>query len=51
LKEAIVPGSYCYCSVGWVKEMFEQALERPVEVKVEASIRRGDETCRLRVLL
>ncbi len=46
-----VPHSYCYCSVGWVKEMFEQALERPIEVKLESSVLRGDKECRLRVLL
>jgi hypothetical protein len=46
-----MPDSYCYCSVGWVKEMFEQALERPVEVRLEASVLRGDEACQLRVLL
>jgi len=49
--EGDIPGSYCYCSVGWVKELFEQALGRPVEVKLEASVLRGDEACRLRVLL
>lgn len=49
--EGAVPHSYCYCSVGWVKEMFEQALDRPVEVGVEASVLRGDAACRLRVLL
>ena len=46
-----VPRSYCSCSVGWVKEMFEQALGRPVEVRLEASVLQGDEVCRLRVLL
>ena len=46
-----IPGNYCYCSVGWVKEMFEQALGRPVEVKLEASVLQGDKACRLRVLL
>jgi predicted Zn-ribbon and HTH transcriptional regulator len=46
-----VPSSYCYCSVGWVKEMFEQALGRPVEVRLEGSIIRGDDECRLRVML
>lgn len=46
-----VPESYCYCSVGWVKEMFEQALERPVEVKLESAVLRGDPECRLRVIL
>jgi predicted hydrocarbon binding protein len=46
-----VPASYCHCSVGWVKEMFEQALGRVVEVRLEASVRRGDDACRLRVLI
>ncbi len=46
-----IPDSYCYCSVGWVKEMFEQALGRPVEVKLEASVLRGDKACRLRAVL
>jgi hypothetical protein len=46
-----VPASYCYCSVGWVKEMFEQALGRAIEVRLEASVRRGDKTCRLKVLI
>ena len=49
--EGDIPDNYCCCSVGWVKEMFEQALGRPVEVKLETSVLRGDETCRLRVLL
>ena len=49
--EGDVPHSYCYCSAGWVKEMFEQALGRPVEVKVETTVLRGDEACRLRVLM
>lgn len=46
-----VPAFYCYCSVGWVKEMFEQALSRNIEVRLEASVRRGDKTCRLKVLI
>jgi hypothetical protein len=46
-----VPHSYCYCSVGWVKEMFEQGLGRAVEVEVETSVLRGDDACRLRVYL
>lgn len=46
-----VPHFYCHCSVGWVKEMFEQALGRKIEVKLESSVLRGDNDCRLRVLL
>lgn len=44
------PHYYCDCSVGWVKEMFEQALGRSIEVKLESSIIHGDKECRLRVM-
>lgn len=46
-----VPRWYCDCTVGWTKEMFEQALGRPIEVKLESSVIRGDKECRLRVML
>ena len=49
--EGVVPHSYCNCSAGWVKEMFEQGLGRSVEVEVEGSVLRGDDACRLRVHL
>ena len=43
--------TFCNCSRGWLKVLFESALEKPVEVKLEKSIKRGDEICRFRVLL
>ncbi len=46
-----VPHWYCDCTVGWTKEMFEQALSRPVEVILESSVIRGGKECRLRVML
>ncbi len=49
--EGDIPKSYCYCSIGWVKELFEQALNKPINVKLESSILGGDKTCRLRVAL
>jgi predicted hydrocarbon binding protein len=42
-----VPPLYCNCSRGWVKEMFETALGKPVDVKLLTSIKRGDKECRL----
>jgi len=45
-----LPATFCNCSRGWLKELFESALEKPVEVKLEKSIKRGDEICRFRVL-
>jgi len=43
--------TYCNCSRGWTKELFEGALERPVEVVMEKSIVMGDSECRFRIVL
>jgi predicted hydrocarbon binding protein len=43
--------TFCNCSRGWVKELFESALEKPVKVRLEKSIKSGDRTCRFRVIL
>lgn len=42
-------GSYCNCSRGWVKALFEGALGRPVEVTMEKSIINGNDQCRFRI--
>lgn len=46
-----VPHWYCECTVGWTRAMFEQALNRSVDVKLESSVIRGGKECRLRVML
>jgi len=46
-----VPDAYCNCSVGWVKEVFEGALGRSVEVRRVKSVVAGDEECRFEVNL
>jgi len=43
--------TYCNCSRGWVKELFEGALGKPVEVILEKSIVKGDGQCKLKVIL
>jgi predicted ArsR family transcriptional regulator len=40
---------YCSCSCGWYKELFETALERPVEVELLDSIVQGAEACRFTI--
>ncbi|UCH32406.1 MAG: hypothetical protein JSV05_03240 [Candidatus Bathyarchaeota archaeon] len=37
--------TYCHCSVGWYKQLFETALERPVEVEITQSIISGAKSC------
>jgi predicted ArsR family transcriptional regulator len=44
-------GTYCNCSRGWAKTLFEQATGKPVEVKLEKSIIKGDDECKLRIML
>lgn len=43
--------TYCNCSRGWAKALFEGALGRPVEVILEESIVKGDEQCKFRIVL
>jgi len=43
--------TFCNCSVGWIKELFESALEKQVDVELEKSIVRGDDICRFKVRL
>lgn len=55
LVKNIPPGklsaTYCNCSRGWAKALFEGALKRPVEVIMEESIKKGDEQCKFKIVL
>jgi predicted hydrocarbon binding protein len=39
-------GTFCYCSRGWVKKIFETSLKKSVNVELEKSIGRGDKVCK-----
>lgn len=43
--------TYCNCSRGWAKELFEGALGRPVEVVMEKSIVKGDDQCKFGIIM
>jgi predicted hydrocarbon binding protein len=42
--------TFCDCSRGWVKAVFEAALGKPVEVELTQAIGRGDKVCKFVVL-
>ncbi|UCG45506.1 MAG: hypothetical protein JSV58_01630 [Candidatus Bathyarchaeota archaeon] len=44
-------GVYCNCSRGWIKALFEGAIGRPIDVRLEGSIVNGDTQCRFRIIL
>lgn len=39
-------GTFCYCSRGWVKKIFEALLKKTVSVELEKSIGLGDKVCK-----
>jgi hypothetical protein len=47
--EEPLPVTYCYCSCGWYKTLFETVLGRLVEVELLSSIVQGAEACRFAI--
>lgn len=43
--------TYCQCSTGYVKEMFERLAGKPVEVEILESLRMGGKLCRFRIVI
>lgn len=48
-KAGQLSATYCLCSVGYVKEMHERRLGRPVEVELVDSVLRGGKRCKFRL--
>ncbi len=44
-------GTYCNCSRGWLKEVFETVIGKKVEVELNESIMGGGKKCRFSVFL
>jgi len=44
-QEPFLSDTYCHCSVGWYKQLFESSLNKSVNVKLVQSIICGSETC------
>jgi predicted hydrocarbon binding protein len=41
-----LPDTYCLCSTGWIHEMFETVLQKPVIVQLIQTQKRGSDSCR-----
>ena len=48
---ARLPDTYCYCSLGWMKETFGTVVGKPVDVELVESIKRGGQKCRFTIRL
>jgi predicted ArsR family transcriptional regulator len=47
-KEKFSP-TYCNCSRGWLLELFQQILEKPVKVEMQKTIIQGAKTCKFTI--
>lgn len=48
--QAISP-TYCYCGAGFYKGIWEEILQKPVEVEVLETVLQGDEACKIAIRL
>ena len=48
-KAGEISPTFCHCSVGYVQEMHERMLGRPVEVELVDSVLRGGKRCKFRM--
>lgn len=47
-KTAFSP-TFCYCSCGWSRQLFETLLEKPIKVELLGSIIMGDDACQFKI--
>jgi len=43
--------TYCYCSLGWVKKLFEVYLRRDVKCKIVGTVVRGKKNCEFKIFI
>ena len=43
--------TYCICSMGWIHEMFETVVQRPVKVEALQTIKRGASSCKFNICI
>lgn len=48
-KPAGLSGTFCHCSVGYVKEFFSRTFGQPVKVELVSSTLRGGKRCQFKI--
>jgi predicted hydrocarbon binding protein len=49
--EERVSPSFCNCSVGWIRELFETGLKKPVKVEKMGTIKQGNKQCEFKITI
>ena len=42
-------GTFCHCSVGYVREIFSRQIDRPLKVELVEAVLRGGKRCRFKI--
>ena len=50
-RSSLKSGTYCFCSMGWMKEVFETVTGKKVKVELEKTILRGADCCAYKMIL
>lgn len=45
----LLPGTWCYCTLGYTRRMFGYILGKEVRTELISSVRQGDAVCRIRI--
>jgi hypothetical protein len=48
-QQAFPTNTYCHCSAGWYKSLFEAAFDKPVKVRLKQSIIQGADRCEFEI--
>ncbi len=46
-----LPETWCYCTLGYTKRMFEYIFGKKVEAELLSSVKQGDSVCRIKITL
>jgi len=46
-----LPETYCYCGAGFYKGIWEEILQKPVNIKILKSVMKGDDVCSFEIQL
>lgn len=43
--------AWCYCTLGYTNRMFQYIFDKEVQVELLSSVKMGDETCRIKIIV
>ncbi len=48
--DTALPVTWCYCTLGYTKKMFECIFDKEVQVELLSSVKQGDSVCKIKII-